>query len=333
MPPPPELSARAPAEFYLDVAQKLLAGRDLVGSRRFALKALDADPVLDGVDQVLAVSDVLLASEKRVNNHLDWYAVLRLDPSPTSDAVPLDAVRRKYRRLALLLNPDKNPAPGADSAHKLVLYAWSVLSDPVKRALYDKERDIALLLSAPAAPSPPPPPPRESFWTGCPFCYNVYEYARVYEGRNLRCQSCRRGFKANELKVMPSIVPGADAYYFNYGIAPPIGLSPPSSSTTNRSPIAPPTPTPNPFARNIPPPADAGVSGTKAGGLPRTKVKSKKGTTAGKAAAAQLPRTEMGVDGFPGNMMDTDISDVFSSYPRIYDHNGNEMGMNFKDFV
>ncbi|KAJ1416408.1 DnaJ domain containing protein [Sesbania bispinosa] len=87
-----------------------------MGSREFAILAQETEPLLEGSDQILAIVDVLLASEKRVNNHPDW-----------------------YRRLALLLHPDKSRFHFADHAFKLVADAWAILSDPIKKSHYDKD--------------------------------------------------------------------------------------------------------------------------------------------------------------------------------------------------
>ena len=69
--------------------------------------------------------------ETRTLNH---YEVLEL-PVICS----LECIRRNYKKFALQLHPDKNPhdPEGAEKAFKNVNEAFSVLSDPVKRAEYD----------------------------------------------------------------------------------------------------------------------------------------------------------------------------------------------------
>lgn len=62
-----------------------------------------------------------------------------LSVSKTADD---DDIKRAYRKLALKLHPDKNKAPGADEAFKMVSKAFSVLSNPNERSQYDMYGDV-----------------------------------------------------------------------------------------------------------------------------------------------------------------------------------------------
>lgn len=211
---------RGEADRWLEIAGRLLQARDLVGGKRFAERALEVDPLVEGVDEILAVADVLIASQRRINDQVDWYAVLQLDGPSTPD---IPAIKQAYRRLALLLQPDKNHYTGADRALQLVTDGWTFLSDPDSKRHFDDEIKGGAASAAdssqkPRSPSPPPAP--ESFWTMCPSCYRAYEYEKAHQGRMLRCQSCKKPFQATELSSPPPIVPGTDLYYCSWGLYP-----------------------------------------------------------------------------------------------------------------
>ncbi|GFS35102.1 chaperone DnaJ-domain superfamily protein [Actinidia rufa] len=272
---------RAEAERWLVIAEKLLAGRDLVGCRSFAIRARESDPTLDAADQILAVSDTLIAGEKRIHHYHDWYAILQL-PHVTAD---LGLIATHYRQLAILLNPHRNRLPFADEAFKLVYDAWSVLLNPSEKSIYDNELTVFAKYGPaamgrsqeqeqpppPPSPPPPPPPPKPqtqpqppphqpqqqndsrpspkiinssnkemnvnegseshdnrdengTFWTACPYCYNMYEYPRVYEDCSLRCQGCRRAFHGAKIQAPTPIVEGKEAYFSCWGFFP-LGVS------------------------------------------------------------------------------------------------------------
>ncbi|KAF7139211.1 hypothetical protein RHSIM_Rhsim07G0211600 [Rhododendron simsii] len=272
--------SRAEADRLLGIAEKLLQAKDFNGSRDFAVLAQETDSLLDGPDQILAVVDVLIASQKRINNHPDYYALLQVDHRHRSD---LDLVKKHYRRLAFLLHPDKNRFAFSDAAFRLVAEAWAVLSDSVKKLSFDNElnfyskvdlvptstvmknnvnqttpssssaaaaatrRDhqdpmqqnkLPVRRSSPWAAAPAPERGSSSggggggggsnntsdnsnnFWTACPYCYNLYEYPRVFVDCCLRCQNCDRAFHAASIAELPPIVPGKEAYHCCWGFFP-----------------------------------------------------------------------------------------------------------------
>ncbi|KAL7002982.1 hypothetical protein U1Q18_004142 [Sarracenia purpurea var. burkii] len=264
--------SRTEAERWLLIAEKLLSGRDLVGSKTFAIRARESEPRLEAADQILAVADTLIAGEKRINNQHDWYAILQLG----RHAVDPELIATHYRRLAILLNPHRNRLSFADQAMKLVSDAWSVLSNPSKKSLYDNELFVFSNINpassrghenheqhrhyeqeeheeeeepeeedeqeqeqqqdseekSPTNNSKDRDVAEESenhdlnstFWTACPYCYNMYEYPGIYEGCSLRCQNCWRAFHGTKILAPPPIIDGKETYFCCWGFFP-LGIS------------------------------------------------------------------------------------------------------------
>ncbi|XP_077250387.1 uncharacterized protein LOC143889880 [Tasmannia lanceolata] len=215
-----------------EIAERKFMAKDIVNAKKFALKAHNLYPGLEGLSQMLATLDVYLSAENKINGETDWYAVLSV--RATADD---ETVKKQYRKLALMLHPDKNKSIGADGAFKLLSEAWSVLSDKGRRLAYDQKRNVkgfkhkvsqpsrdpsapnanngfynfansassnaknmksSFRAPPPVAPAPPRPTKPNTFWTSCPRCKMQYEYLRVYLNHNLLCPKCHEPFLALE---------------------------------------------------------------------------------------------------------------------------------------
>ncbi|CAI0442445.1 unnamed protein product [Linum tenue] len=217
-----------------EIAEKKFFEKDLVGARKFALKAKNLYPELEGITQMVATLDVYISSENKVNGEEDWYGILGTNPLADDDMV-----RKQYRKLALILHPDKNKSVGADGAFKLISMAWSTLSDKTKRVAYDQNRKTNIFRKASSSAKAPytksessgfntstkateksnksvpqaghyssPVSSQKSkqpktFWTVCHQCRMQYEYLRIYLDHNLLCPNCHEPFIATE-KAPPS---------------------------------------------------------------------------------------------------------------------------------
>lgn len=221
-----------------EIAERRVSEKDFVGAKKFALKAQNLFPSLEGISQMMTILDVYLASEAKINGEKNLYAILHVNASADEEAV-----KKQYRKLALLLHPDKNKSIGAEGAFQLVSEAWNVLSDRSKKMVYDQKTFVkgfqqrtsqpSKTTSAPKTssngfyqfansaaakvraqqsnsqrpPSIPSTPSHinpETFWTSCVGCCMQYEYHRMYLNKSLLCHKCKHPFVAAELPAPPS---------------------------------------------------------------------------------------------------------------------------------
>jgi hypothetical protein len=75
-----------------------------------------------------------------------YYQILQVDP-----AAQPEIIEAAYRRLVRIYHPDINRAPDATTRMQQINAAYDVLSDPVRRAAYDRE-----LHGSPRTAAPPP---------------------------------------------------------------------------------------------------------------------------------------------------------------------------------
>ncbi|GAV73522.1 DnaJ domain-containing protein/DUF3444 domain-containing protein [Cephalotus follicularis] len=130
-----------------EIAEKKFSMKDVVGAKKFALKAQTLYPNLDGIPHMLATFDVYISAENKIHGESDWYGILGVSPQADDETV-----RKQYRKLALVLHPDKNKSIGGEGAFKLISEAWSLLSDKAKRAAYDQKTN-AKVFQKPSTPS------------------------------------------------------------------------------------------------------------------------------------------------------------------------------------
>ncbi|KAM0041804.1 putative DnaJ domain, Chaperone J-domain superfamily [Helianthus debilis subsp. tardiflorus] len=133
------------------IAEKKLSDKDYVGAKKFILKAQTLYPGLDGVTQMLTTLDVYIASENIISEEMDWYGILGANPNDDDETI-----KRHYRKLALMLHPDKNKSVGADGAFKLLSEAWSLLSDKAQRLAYNQKCMRGLQVNGPSQSGGPP---------------------------------------------------------------------------------------------------------------------------------------------------------------------------------
>ncbi|GAA0143719.1 hypothetical protein LIER_04332 [Lithospermum erythrorhizon] len=116
-------------------AEEKIERKDYSGAKKFALKAQSLYPGLEGISQLLTTIDVFESAENKISGEVDWYGVLGVMPS-----VDDKTLKKQYRKLALVLHPDKNKSVGADGAFRLLSEAWSLLSDKANRLAYNQRR-------------------------------------------------------------------------------------------------------------------------------------------------------------------------------------------------
>ncbi|XP_061360132.1 uncharacterized protein LOC133304163 isoform X2 [Gastrolobium bilobum] len=221
-----------------EIAERKFSEREYATAKKFALKALNLYPALEGLSQFLTTLDVYISAGNKISGEMDWYGILGVNPFADDETV-----RKQYRKLALTLHPDKNKSLGSEGAFKLVSEAWSLLSDKFRKLAYNQKRSlqgfqhnapnhVGSQSEAPSSngfkninknatsnvrtgnrsvrpPSTSIPTPHKkdgTFWTICNRCKTHYEYLRIYLNHSLLCPNCNEAFIAIEKCPPPNVV-------------------------------------------------------------------------------------------------------------------------------
>lgn len=224
------------------LAEKKMEIKDFAGALKIAFKAQQLYPELENISQLILVCEVHCSAEKKsYGSDKDWYGILKVETS--ADDI---SIKKQYRKLALILHPDKNKFSGSSDAFKLIGEAQRVLLDREKRTAHDTRRRAYGNISAPSWTSKQPnrqpnvqhqhpwnqshpvnftgarpanfqfTQPRfptasghkSTFWTACPFCAVRYQFYRDdVVNKVVHCQSCKKSFTAYELNVQGAAAP------------------------------------------------------------------------------------------------------------------------------
>ncbi|KAK9928158.1 hypothetical protein M0R45_025304 [Rubus argutus] len=94
-----------------EMVEEKLAAKDHMGAKKLALKAQNLFPGLWGIPQMLAVLDVYISAENKINGEADWYGILEAW-SLLSDKAKRVAYDQKIRNVRVPLNVWTTVAPG-----------------------------------------------------------------------------------------------------------------------------------------------------------------------------------------------------------------------------
>ncbi|KAK9271631.1 hypothetical protein L1049_001994 [Liquidambar formosana] len=124
----------------IQIVKRMIASSDYVGARVKLLEVRCHFPALRDISAMITVCDILgSAGFGFLGYGTDWYRVLQVMP-----AVNESDINFQYRKFTTLLEPIKNNFPGTTSALEIVQDAFSVLSNPEKRSVFDSKRAASL---------------------------------------------------------------------------------------------------------------------------------------------------------------------------------------------
>ncbi|WVY97119.1 hypothetical protein V8G54_029270 [Vigna mungo] len=166
---------------------------------KFATKAKNLYADVGNISHVLTICEVHNAAQRKLSpSEMDWYAILQIERLADETAI-----KKQYKRLALLLHPDKNKFAGAETAFKLVGQANGVLSDQAKRSLYDKQFAVSVRSRpVPESSDSKKKAVQKTFWTRCQHCNTKYELFIPFVNSPIRCKECSKSFKARAIPLV-----------------------------------------------------------------------------------------------------------------------------------
>lgn len=173
------------------IAETKFKNSNLKSALKHAKKAQRLAPNLEGLSSMVTAFKILRVASKSK----EWYQILQVEPFSH-----INTIKKQYKKLALILHPDKNPHLGSEEAFKLVGEGFRVLSDKVRRKEYDMRLRIKIQDEKVAVDDDDGFVGKETFWTACSRCRLLHQFERKYLGQILVCPGCKMSFEAVEAK-------------------------------------------------------------------------------------------------------------------------------------
>ncbi|KAJ0960223.1 hypothetical protein J5N97_001956 [Dioscorea zingiberensis] len=187
-----------------EIAERKFSANDLMGAKKFALKAQNLFPALEGINQMIVTLDVYLAGEVKINGAEGAFKLISEAWSVLSDKgkkLLYDQKRDAKEFQQKVSKSFKEPsAPNAANVFNNSTNQTTSGARVRRKSNYSKR-------STPSA-APSSLPKASSFWTSCPFCKILFEYLRMYLNCNLLCPNCKKAFCATET-VIPNNGPNS----------------------------------------------------------------------------------------------------------------------------
>ncbi|KAF5196024.1 Dnaj heat shock amino-terminal domain protein [Thalictrum thalictroides] len=180
----------------------------LKSALKYAKRAQHLCPNLEGISDMITSFNILYIYSKSSSSSSstaagpDWYSILQVEPFSH-----INSIKKQYKKLALILHPDKNTCIASEEAFKRVSEAHQLLSDKIRRKDYDLKLRIALQSQVTASKAvvldeqQQPVSVVDTFWTACSTCALFHQFDRKYVGHRLICPSCKKSFLAEEVLV------------------------------------------------------------------------------------------------------------------------------------
>ncbi|KAF8108942.1 hypothetical protein N665_0104s0252 [Sinapis alba] len=176
------------ATHHKTLAESSFTSGDLTSALLHARKALSLSPNTEGVSSMVTAFETIASATD--GDTPEWYKILKVEPFSH-----INAIKQQYKKLALVLHPDKNPYVGCEEGFKLVNEAFKVLSDNVRRSEYDVKLRVRIQGEISACDGGDE---TSTFSTVCSGCGSVHKFDRKYLGQSLMCPSCKKSFEAKE---------------------------------------------------------------------------------------------------------------------------------------